>query len=481
MTSTPPPGGDSGPDGSWSYQAPDRGSSPTPGRTATIDPLSQRLLKAAAGLSALLILVIAFAWLHGSDEASLNPIAEAAARTQEQPGSRIAMRGIYAMPAGHSMTMHGSGLYNARTGRSRLAMELTIPGLASPLRFDAVADKQTMYMRSRVFTAELPPGDRWLATQMGLGNSAQTSLASNSGSEGQLEMLRAAGGKVEDLGEETVRGVATTRYRGTIDLNRYADLLREEGKPTGAREYEQLVKSMPAPVPVEAWLDDGGLVRRMRMVMDIPTSAGAPTMKMDLTMEFFDFGIAPKVDLPPANETFDATPLGRAQLHLLDGSTMGVPARVSDGRPLSLPSFRRQGNAICGRLKQRASHLLSANKPALERMREADRLSKAGEGDRQAVARAMHDYDARILEPIVRLGGRTLSEIASLAPPPALRSSVQRFLHFGAVTLEIDTARNRALEVHASRTLDELKEQFHAASHKADQAARQAKLGACTK
>jgi hypothetical protein len=306
MTSKPPPGMDSGPDGSWSYSAPDQGPNPTPARTTSLDPLSQRLLKATACLSALLILIVAFAWLHGGDEASLNPIAEAAVRTQEQPGSRIAMRGIYSLPSGGSMAMHGSGVYNAQTGRSRLTMELKMPGVVTPLHFDAVGDKQTMYMRSSVFIAELPPGDRWLKVQVGLGRSAQTSLASNSGSEGQLEMLRAAGGKVEDLGEETVRGVATTRYQGTVDLNRYADLLREEGKVTGAQEYEQVAKSIPTPIPVEAWLDDDGLVRRMRIVMEIPTATGAPPVKMDLTMEFFDFGITPQIDFPSASETFDS-------------------------------------------------------------------------------------------------------------------------------------------------------------------------------
>ncbi len=305
MTSMPPPGGDSGPDGSWSYSAPAESAHLAPAGAASLDPLSRRLLKAAAALSALLILVVAFAWLHGSDATSLNPIAEAAAHTQEQPGSRIAMRGIYSLPGDKSMTMHGSGVYNARTGRSRLAMELAVPGVAAPLHFDAVGEKRMIYMRSSVFAGELPRGDRWLAVQVGLGRSAQTSLASNSGSEGQLEMLGAVGGEVEDLGEETVRGVATTRYRGSVDLHRYAELLREEGKATGAREYEQLAKSMPAPIPVEAWLDGGGLVRRMRMVMDIPVAAGAPTVKMDLTMEFFDFGIAPEIDLPAASETFD--------------------------------------------------------------------------------------------------------------------------------------------------------------------------------
>jgi hypothetical protein len=441
MTSTPPPGGDSGPDGSWGYQVPDRSPSTAPARTATLDPLSRRLLKVAAGLSALLILVVAFAWLHGSDEASLNPIAEAAARTQEQPGSRIAMRGIYTMPTGQSMTMHGSGLYNARTGRSRLAMELTVPGLASPLRFDAVGDKQTMYMRSTVFTAELPPGDRWLATQEGLGNSAQTSLASNSGSEGQLEMLRAAGGKVEDLGEETVRGVATTRYRGTVDLNRYADMLREEGKATGAHEYEQLVKSMPAPIPVEAWLDDGGLVRRMRMVMDIPSAPGAPTVKMDLTMEFFDFGIAPKVDLPTASETFDATPLGRAQLHLLDGSSVRLPSPPASAAPLAPSAFRSRASAICNGLIDRMHRMKAAAEPLMQQ------LKKAGGPGKADPRTALQTFSTRYFEPAIRVIAGTARRLAALSPPAATRADFRELLHLSTVAIEINEVQARALDL----------------------------------
>lgn len=440
MTSTPPLGGGSEPDGSWSYRAPDQGSNLTPAPT-TLDPLSRRLLKAAAVLSALLILVVAFAWLHGSDEASLNPIAEAAARTQEQPGSRIAMRGVYTMPTGQSMVMHGSGLYSARTGRSRLAMELTVPGLSAPLRFDAVGDRQTMYMRSSVFTAELPPGDRWLATQEGLGNSAQTSLASNSGSESELEMLRAAGGEVKDLGEETVRGVATTRYRGTVDLDRYADQLRKEGKPTGAHEYEQLAKAVPASIPVEAWLDDGGLVRRMRMIMDIPTAAGAPTVKMDLTMEFFDFGITPKVDLPPASETFDSTPLARAQLHLLDGSSVRLPSPPASAMPLSPSTFHSRASAICNGLIDRMHRMKAAAKPLMRQ------LKGAGEPGKADPRTALQTLSTRYFEPAIRVIAGTARRLAVLPPPAATRADFREFLHLSAVAIEINEAQARALDL----------------------------------
>jgi hypothetical protein len=351
------------------------------------------------------------------------------------------MRGIYAMPAGQSMVMHGSGLYNARTGRSRLAMELTVPNLSAPLHFDAVGDRQTMYMRSSVFTAELPPGDRWLATQEGLGNSAQTSLASNSGSEGELEMLRAAGGEVEDLGEETVRGAVTTRYRGTIDLNRYADLLREDGKPTGAREYEQLAKVVPAPIPVEAWLDDGGLVRRMRMVMDIPTAAGTPTVKMDLTMEFFDFGIAPKVDLPPASETFDSTPLARAQLHLLDGSSVRLPSPPASAVPLSPSAFHSRASAICNGLIDRMHRMKAAAKPLMRQLKEAGGPGKADPRT------ALQTLSTRYFEPAIRVIAGTARRLAVLPPPTATRADFREFLHLSTVAIEINEAQARALDL----------------------------------
>jgi len=452
MTSMPPPGRGSGPDGNWSYSAPGESANLKPAGAASLDPLSQRLLKVTAALSALLILLVAFAWLHGSDEASLNPIAEAAERTQEQPGSRIAMRGIYALPGDRSMTMHGSGLYNARTGRSSLAMELTVPGLASPLRFDAVGTKQTMYMRSRVFSAELPPGDRWLATEVGLGQSAQTSLASNSGSESQLAMLHAAGGQVDDLGEETVRGVSTTRYRGTVDLSRYADQLREEGKETGAHEYEQLAKAMPAPIPVEAWLDDRGLVRRMRMVMGLPTTGGAPTVSMDLTMEFFDFGIAPNVDIPPSSETFDATPLARAQLHLLDGNSIPLGAPPAGAPPLSMQEFRKKATSICDTLIERENRIKAAAKPFEQRLKEINRLSKTGQADPHTVREVLHTLSTRYFDPAIHVIVGAGRRLAVLPPPATARADFRSFLHLSAVAAEIDEAEARALDMAAMKT-----------------------------
>lgn len=487
MTSMPPPGSPGG-NGSWSYKASRRGEAHAPKQVASpppaspspgLEPLSKRLLEIAAGLSVLLILVVVVAWMHGSDEVSFNPIAQAAARTQEQPGSRIALSGAYSLPTGQTMTMHGSGAYNGRTGRSRSVIEIAVPGPVGSIRMEGVGDKRLIYMRSKLLTAGLPPGDRWMAIQPGLGGAGQTAIANNTGSEGQLEMLRATGGDIEDLGEAEVRGVTTTRYAGTIDLSRYASRLAEEGKGTAAHEYEQLAKAMPAPIPVEAWLDDAGLVRQMRMVMPIPSENGGPEVKMDMTMAFFDFGVAPKIELPGHSETFDATPLSRAKLNLLDGSAIGVPATIGNGPPLSQAAFRRRATHICKEPDAKVARLKKIGEPLDRKIKALGQLAKPGNGDRQALLRVLDEYGERYLEPVMREDVHAMRRLAALSPPPALRAPVQRLLRFGSITIEVDLAQTRALEIGSIDTVKSLKDELKRAAREAKQAAKAAHLDAC--
>lgn len=490
MTSMPPPGSTGG-DGRWSYSAakgapaPERAARPDPAASPRLDPLSnleplsQQLLKVAAGLSVLLILVVAVAWLHGSSEASLNPIAEAAVHTQRQPGSRIAVSGVYTLPTGQQSAMRGQGVYNARTGRSREVMEIDVPGASASIRMYGVGDEQTVYMRSKVLSAGLPPGYRWLAVQSGLGSSAETSVTSSADSEGELEMLRSATGDVEDLGEEEVRGVTTTRYRGEVDLHSLADRLDAEGKAIAAHEYEQLAKSMPDTIPVEAWIDEHGLVRRTRMVTDVPLPTGTAPVKMDLTMEFFDFGITPKISLPKTGEAFDATPLGRAELHLLDGSAMGISARVGKGTPLSAAAFNARADAICSAPDAAQARLKEASQQRNHRVKEVIALVKAGSASPRTMVRVLDNYGESYLEPMIRLGVRTFNRLARLSPPPDRRAAVQRFLRVGSVALEGDLAFTRALEVGSLEDAKGLEAEVQTSLKRLKSAANVAHLEAC--
>jgi len=77
---------------------------------------------------------------------------------------------------------------------------------------------------------------------------------------------------------------------------------------------------MPSTTEVETWIDAEGLVRRTRMQMDMRQPGSDEAGSMDVTMNFFDFGIAPDIQLPDPDTVYDMTPLVHKELGL-DGSS----------------------------------------------------------------------------------------------------------------------------------------------------------------
>ena len=285
-----------------------------------LDPLSRRLLQIAAVLSVLLVAIVVDAWLEAGAGNPLNPIAQAAERTERAAGARLTFEAIYSSPATtRRVVMHGHGVYNGQTGRSRATM--TIPESLQSIEMEAVGDQQGVFLRSSLISEGLPPGKKWMGIEPLLGQTSETAFGGSSNPSSQLEMLESVGADVESVGHQDVQGMPTTRYRGSFYLRGFAGFLDREGKRQAAREYEQLAKQMPSKFGVEVWIDGEGLVRQSRMVMTIPTTAAQPTISMDMRVDYSDFGITPTVRLPNPNYVFDATPLARAQLHLLDGSS----------------------------------------------------------------------------------------------------------------------------------------------------------------
>ena len=162
-------------------------------------------------------------------------------------------------------------------------------------------------MRGSTFGSELPDGKEWMRIEPFLGHSESEAMLGGGDADSSLQMLGSAG-DVERLGTEQVDGRSTTRYRAVVDLDNYADALREEGKDEMADLYEKYSEVAPDPAEVEAWVDSQKILRRMRMVMDIPTQPGAPTLTMDMRVDFFDFGARPRIELPDPASVYDATP-----------------------------------------------------------------------------------------------------------------------------------------------------------------------------
>jgi hypothetical protein len=471
MTSMPPPG-QAERDGGWGYAA--SGGKTVDRPSAPRDPLTRRLLQAAAALSVLLIAVVANAVLHGGDENPLNPIAAAAQRTRELPGTRAVLEAIYTSPASSKRVVAtGSEVYNARTGRSRAV--LTVPSSRyGSERVEAVGDARTIYTRSRTISSGLPPGRAWMAVQPWLGKSTTTAIAGGGETEGDLGMLRATGEDFDSLGSEEVRGVTTHRYRSTIELSQYAGLLRDEGKRSTAEEYERLAEQMPEPIEAEVWIDTRGLVRQMRTVMTLPTGDSGPAITMDMRADFVRFGIHPHVQLPDRDRVFDATPLVEAQLHLMTVRSAARKVRIAGGPPLGAAAFHRRGNAICAGLLARVRELKRSGRTQLQA---AEALGPGSSPD--ALLRAERGLADAILEPAIREGDATVRRLARLSPPARLADEYHRFLTLTALTLELTTAQTRALEVGEFHLNHTLSQQRKPLARQADRTARRLGFGSC--
>ena len=469
MTSVPPPGAQ----GRWGAYSLNPAPVPQAGGDPDPERLAPRLLQAAAGLSVLLLLVVANYALRG-DENPFNPIAQAATRTAQMPGSRSTIEAIYTSTAlANPVVATGEGVYSARTGRSRVTLSVPSSEFGS-MDLEAVGDERTVYVRSDEIAHDLPPGQDWIGIQPWLGHTESTALAGNGDTNGTLEMLRAVDDDVEALGEEEVRGVATERYSGSVDFERYAELLGEEGKGALARQMEALAKLMPEGTDVEVWIDARGIVRKTRMVMTMPTAAGRPALTMDMRIELFDFGIDPEVRLPDPDRVFDATPLTRAELNLFDGSSLGT-LRSKPGTPaLSAAALRHRANAICASLEERTAGTVARAEASADDIR---RIVESGDAER--IVAAMRGYALEFIEPLLPTFKTSMRQLARLAPPPQLAEPYERFLRTSAQGGEMLEAMARAFEVGELKLADSLDGRSDAVGDASDQAARQIGLNEC--
>jgi hypothetical protein len=463
VTSVPPPGHrSSGESWGWSPEAGERRSSPGPQR---LEPLSRRLLGVVAALSALLIVAVGYAWTSGGDN-SLNPIAEAAANTAEAPGSRLAIRAVYTSPLLPSpVTARGGGVYNGRTGRSRAWLEMDVPTTAATVRFDTVGDAHRVFIRSPLLTDKLPSGDRWISSEPGIAHSPETTLAGNSDARGQLELLRAVGGRVEKVGRQEVRGVETTRYRGHFDLRGYAAQVRREGDPRAAHQYERLAKTTPSSTIVEVWVDDGGdLVRQARIRGPEVAEPGAPPVTVEVNIAYFDFGATPRIELPSPKRAFDATLIGRAELGLLNADSVQVASPPPGAKRLTRRQLVARSKALVREVKPELSPLIAKGKALGEEFKRS--IGLYGPQARPTLNTA-HRIAVQFEEPAIRRMRRLIDRFGRLAPSAPLRRRYRRWLRLTALELEFSLAATRAIEIGDYEFVHNVSSQAKRASHRA--------------
>lgn len=252
-------------------------------------------------LASLALLAVAVAGCggggSGGSSASGDPIARAAAKT-----SRAGSVKADFVIAGSALNGTGSGVFdNDKRGTGKLTLAVRSQGQS--VTVDTIIVGPVLYMRSPVFQqAGLPAGKEWvrldlakLAQQQGvdLGSLA----GSNPNPSSALAYLRGSAGEVERVGGEKVQGVDTTHYKTTIDLEHAARMA------TGrARESIRRVIGVSGvkKIPVEAWIDGDGYVRRVTY-----TEHSGRKQSSRITMELHDFGPHVSIASPPSETVID--------------------------------------------------------------------------------------------------------------------------------------------------------------------------------
>lgn len=276
---------------------------------------SRRLLQLAGILALLLIVLAVFAWMQGGGDASLNPIAQAAALTEESSGGRTSFRGTtHRRSLPHPIAFRGRGAFNGQTNRSQAT--LTTPTPTGTLEVQIIGSGSEVYMKSAPIQPRLPDGDEWLGVDASLGSASETAVGANSDPSAQLDLLRAVSDEFEVLGKKKIRGVETTGYRSTSNPGGYARYLRGKGSTKAARQYELLAEKVPSTTEIEAWIDGEKLIRRMTLNVTVQDLDSDETISTHTTVDFYDFGIFPEIDLPDPDTVHDVTPFVRAKLGL---------------------------------------------------------------------------------------------------------------------------------------------------------------------
>ena len=174
-------------------------------------------------------------------------------------------------------------------------------------------DGLVMYMRMPLLGALLPGGKQWVRMDLEkVGKAAGLDVQQLMGVGGSdprrmLDYIRSAA-DLEEVGEDTVRGVATTRYRGTFDVAKALEALPAEQRPLAEAGMAMLRQAGLDKVPVQVWVDDEGYVRRIRQTYAFELAGQRSSTSVEL--ELFGFGDPVEVTVPSADETVDVSSLG---------------------------------------------------------------------------------------------------------------------------------------------------------------------------
>jgi hypothetical protein len=265
-------------------------------------------------------------------------VSQAATASADATSARFELDMTMTLPGSDKpFAFSGAGAFDATTDRASLTFDMSsfaallrgffegfggtgatsdMPDFDNPdlWKIDVLQDGLVMYLRFPAVADELPDGASWVRVDAGKVASLQgfdfQGLEPFTGTDPRklLEYLRAVSGDVAVVGTETLRGVETTQYRGTIDVQRYLRLVPAERRA----ELESLLgdvveQSGIGEMPFDVWIDADGLVRKLHVAFSATQPGLSDAVEASLAFELYDYGEQLEIELPAADEVVDAS------------------------------------------------------------------------------------------------------------------------------------------------------------------------------
>jgi hypothetical protein len=213
------------------------------------------------------------------------------------------------------VTISGQGSVDFTTGNGALSFSSSATGSFA----DRFISPNLYIQLPAADKGQLPSGKPWISinlntvTEAKLGASlAQLSSTSQQSTQllSYLQSVSSTG--ITTVGPATIKGVATTEYKATVDLTKVAD----QKSPAEQASIKSLEAKLDATMlPVQVWLDAQGRVRQVSEQVQVSTttqSSGGTTVpaasgSVSTTVDYYDFGTPVTVQAPPSSQVDDIT------------------------------------------------------------------------------------------------------------------------------------------------------------------------------
>lgn len=222
-------------------------------------------------------------------------LVAAAGKASRDAGTAKVALVIDTSAGGRSSMVTGEGVSNPATGATRLTILEAVPGLGN-------ATLDAIVLDGVIYVGGMPGQDAGTWVKAPIEQAALAGIdASTSDVTAALVDREAVNRDVTGVGPEQLRGVAVTRYRGTLDVARLLAAV-----PTAVAEENRPIfeSSGLTAVPFEVWLDSRGCLAKL--TEDFRFLIGGEAVTLASTLEFYDWGTQASIFAPDPASVVDA-------------------------------------------------------------------------------------------------------------------------------------------------------------------------------